>query len=159
MENKDRVKYLKDPKIIGIDPGVNGGIAVYSLSRNKVIEVIKMPETYADLYAILKLYSINSTAVFEKVGSRPGQAGMFTFGKGVGHIEMALYALKIPTDTPTPQTWQKIFNVGVRGKKSEREWKNKLKTKAQQLFPNQKVTLWSADALLIMEYGKRTLNN
>ena len=40
METKDRVKFFKDRKIIGIDPGDNGGISVYSLDKHKVIEVI-----------------------------------------------------------------------------------------------------------------------
>ena len=36
----------------------------------------------------------------------------------------------------------------------KREWKNKLKGLAQQLFPSEKVTLKNADAILIANYGK-----
>ena len=38
MDNKERLKFLKDGKIIAIDPGKNGGIAVFSLNQNKVVE-------------------------------------------------------------------------------------------------------------------------
>lgn len=34
-------------------------------------------------------------------------------------------------------------------------WKNKLKAEAQRLFPSIKVTLKTADALLIYEYAKK----
>jgi hypothetical protein len=33
-------------------------------------------------------------------------------------------------------------------------WKNKLKTRAQQLYPGIKVTLANADALLILRYAE-----
>lgn len=155
MTNAQRVKYFNDEKVIGIDPGKNGGIAVYSITKRELIEVVKMPETAADLYNFFKLYSKNSFAYFEKVGSMPGQSGMFTFGKGWGNIEMALYALKIPNETVTPQKWQKIFQMGVRGNKTATEWKNKLKDRAQKLYPRVNLTLATADAILIMEYGRR----
>ena len=86
----------------------------------------------------------------------PGQGGMamFTFGKGLGHLEMALLSLGIKTNEVTPQKWQKHFQLGSSTKcASKTEWKNKLKAKAQQLFPNEKVTLKTADALLIYQYG------
>lgn len=50
--------------------------------------------------------------------------------------------------------------IACKGKKkiggeSETQWKNRLKAKAQQLFPQQEVTLATADALLIAEFGRR----
>ena len=87
----------------------------------------------------------------------PGQGGsaMFNFGKGYGNLEMALLALKIPTVSVTPQVWQKALQLGTRSKTmSKTEWKNKLKAKAQQLFPYLKITLAISDALLICEYAR-----
>ena len=89
----------------------------------------------------------------------PGQGGMamFNFGKGFGHLEMALLGMGVPTVEVTPQKWQKSFQLGnSKSCSSKTEWKNKLKAKAQQLFPNIKVTLWSADALLLYHYGVHT---
>ena len=96
MENKERVTYIKHRKVMGIDPGKNGGIAVFSMDIGKVVEVIKMPETPQELLQFLRLYSINAVCYLEKVGGMPGQGGsaMFNFGKGFGHLEMALMALK-----------------------------------------------------------------
>lgn len=150
--------YYKDRLIIGIDPGAAGGIGVYSITQGRLITAIKMPETPTDLLAFLKLHSLNSKCYLEKVGGIPGNGAnaMFNFGRGYGHLEMALLACRIPTETVTPQKWQKEFQLGGRGKTmSKTEWKNKLKVKAQQLFPTFNVTLATCDAMLIALYGSR----
>lgn len=156
MENKERIKFFKDRKIIAIDPGKNGGIAIYSSEKNKLIEVVKMPSTPQELLSFLRLYQFNSVCYLEKVGGLPGMGGsaMFNFGKGFGHIEMALLCAKIPTNEVLPQKWQKFLSLGTKGSKSTSEWKNKLRTRAEQLFPNVgKITLATSDALLILKYG------
>lgn len=93
-----------------------------------------------------------------------GATAMFNFGRGFGQLEMALVAMKIPTIEVTPQKWQKELQLGVKGHKTTNEWKTKLKTFAQQLFPNierkfnlKTKTAWLkvSDSLLIMEYARR----
>lgn len=141
---------------IGIDPGANGGIAVLDDSGT-VISLRKMPETPQDLLNHLMQFAGDSRCTLEKVGGMPGNGGsaMFNFGKGYGHLEMALMALKIPTETVTPQKWEKTYQLGSSRGVPKTEWKNKLKAKAQQMFPSQKITLAVCDALLIAEYGRR----
>ena len=159
MENRIWIKHIKDKKLIAIDPGKNGGIAVYSVDKDKLLEVVKMPDTPQDLLLFLSKYQVNSKCYLEKVGGIPGQGGassMFNFGKGFGHLEMALLCRRIPTMEVTPQKWQKALQLGTKGNKSNTEWKNKLKARAQQLFPNVPMTLSVADALLILEYSKIT---
>jgi hypothetical protein len=54
-----------------------------------------------------------------------------------------------------PQTWQKNLGIGTsRTCASKTEWKNKLKALAQRKFPDAKVTLATADALLILDYAE-----
>lgn len=162
MENKERIKYFNEEKIMAIDPGTNGGIAVFSLKSNRVIEVIKMPETPKELLSFITAYQNNTTCYIEKVGGLPGMGGssMFNFGKGFGYLEMALLCRKIPTISVTPQKWQKSLQLGGKGKKSTTEWKNKLKSKAQQLYPYiDKITLATSDALLILYYGRLVEKN
>lgn len=69
----------------------------------------------------------------------------------------ALLALHIPTEDVTPNKWEKTYQLGSSGKYTKTEWKNRLKAKAQQMFPHlgKKVTLATCDALLICEYGRR----
>ena len=156
MENKERAKFFKHNKIIAIDPGNNGGITIYSVEDKRVIESVKMPATPQELLNLLRIYSFNSVCYLEKVQGLPGMSGggMFTFGRGYGHLEMALLCCKIPTVSVTPQKWQKELQLGNRGNKSTTEWKNKLKAKAEQLFPYLRITLAVSDSLLILQYAK-----
>ena len=146
---------MENRNVIGIDPGGKGAIVV--ITEFGHVQIYKMPETPTDVLELLTVYSTNSVCYMEKVGGMPGMGGspMFNFGKGYGHLEMALLALKIPTETVTPQKWQKEMQMGTRGTRSKTEWKNHLKAKAQQLFPGQKLTLDTSDAILIAEYGRR----
>jgi hypothetical protein len=156
---------------IGIDPGKNGGIAVID-ENGVVIDLLRMPETPMDLLDVLLTYKKgdflkeqkqNAVCYLEKVGGMPGQSGsaMFTFGRSYGQIEMALLASGITTHEVTPQKWQKHFSLSgssiTKSSSTEkREHKNRLKAKAQQLFPTlgKKITLANCDALLIAQYGR-----
>lgn len=163
---EDWIKYIKDEKIIAIDPGKAGGVAVYSVTAKEVIALKAMPETPQDLLSLIKNFKNNSRCYLEKVGGIPGQGGassMFNFGKGFGWIEMALLCNNIPTTEVTPQKWQKALQLGSKGKRSTPEWKVFLKQRAQQLFPDvdkrfglkfKKDWLAIADALLILEYAR-----
>lgn len=150
------LKFIREHAIIAIDPGSSGAVCVLSASGEIIVH--KMPDTPKDLLELLRSISLTyeSTCYLEKVGGLPkmGGSSMFNFGQGYGHLEMALLALNIKTVTTRPQEWQKVFGIGTKGKSSTTEWKNKLKAKAQQLFPTIKVTLWNADALLIGEWAR-----
>ena len=146
--------------IIGVDPGEHGGIAVMDESH-KVVEVVHMPETPLDILYFFKKYDPTETVAYlEDVGrGMPGQSSSSTakFARHNGHLEMALLALEIPTVKATPQKWQKLYQLGKSSDYGKTEWKNRLKAKAQELFPNlgRKVTLKTCDALLIAMYGVR----
>ena len=151
---------------IGIDPGKNGGVAVIG-SQGELILMEPMPDTPSDLLLLLsdiKTMGIMYHAYLEKVGGIPGNGAtaMFSFGRGYGHIEMALLALEIPTTAVTPQMWQKQCHVGASSitKSSaaeKREHKKRLKEKAQQLYPNRakQITMKTCDAVLIAYYGHK----
>jgi hypothetical protein len=157
VENIDRAKYFAHPKLIAIDPGGNGGIVVYSLKTKEVVEVKKMPETPGELLSFLRIYSFSARCYLEKVGGMPNNGGSraFTFGRGFGHLEMALLACRIPVVEVTPQKWQKALQLGNKGRRTETQWKTKLKERAEQLFPEVgKITKATSDALLILEYAR-----
>jgi hypothetical protein len=150
--------------IIGIDPGANGGIAVLDIDGN-VIDVRKMPDTPQDILECLRKYSSSTlfsndgVCYLEKVGTgMPGQSSKATatFARHCGHLEMALLALGIKTNDVTPNKWEKSYQLGKSTDAiSKTVWKNKLKAKAQQLFPKERVTLAICDALLLAEYGRK----
>ena len=138
---------------IGIDPGVNGGIA-WITDGKPCVE--KMPDTLQDLWELLENIAINAQldnlkihAYLEQVSSSPqmGVKSAFTFGNGFGHLEMALTAAGILFERVRPQVWQKALGCLTKGDK------NITKRKAQEMFPGIKVTHATADSLLIAHYG------
>jgi hypothetical protein len=150
--------------IIAIDPGKSGGIAVMYSDGRAVAD--KMPDTEGDVVNYLRSLDSAATvdgvqlcAYVEKVGGYVGEgmpgSAMFNFGFGAGVIEGALCALRIRTVYVRPQEWQKHFSLGTATScASKTEWKNKLKAEAQRRFPSLKVTLSTADALLILDYAR-----
>lgn len=152
-------------RFIGVDPGASGGLACisgYPQVRQWTVETIKMPETDADLLEWLRERSFNACAVLERVGGfiqgnpTPGSA-MFNFGANFGALRMALTAAAIPFDVIIPAKWQRGVGVTPRGKDEKKtSHKNRLKARAQQLFPGVKITLAVADALLIAAYCRQT---
>jgi len=135
--------------IIGLDPGKGGGIAFNEGGQTRAI---KMPETLGDLRDALEPYASGDAFAFlEKVHSSPqmGVKSAFTFGEGFGSLKAMLACLYIPFQLVRPQVWQKTMGCMTKGDK------NVSKRRAQELFPNQKVTHALADALLICEFGCR----
>jgi crossover junction endodeoxyribonuclease RuvC len=134
--------------IIGIDPGQSGGIAI--IFDNGNIEADKMPETERDVFALLEPSFEPHVVFLESVHSMPGQgiSSTFKFGRGYGFLRGVITALKYPLHDVTPQRWQKALGCLSGGNK------NITKQKAQQLYPQLKITHATADAILIATYGK-----
>lgn len=165
---RQRVKMVR-PRIayMGIDPGCNGGMAV--VYARSVAQAIRMPLGNRDILDWLEetvRISQVRFAFIEKVGGfmraddRSKNIGsghtMFTFGCSYGKLLMALTATRIPFDEVLPRAWQQAIGVvKVKGRETKTAYKNRLKARAQQLFPAEKVTLATADALLIAEYCRR----
>ncbi len=143
-----------------VDPGKSGGIAVRYPCDN--VLAFRMPDTEGDLRDLfVRLYNPNNPTVayVEKVGGYiggPGAPGsaMFNFGRNHGFTLGLLSALYIRTELITPQQWQKRLSLGTSKGMKPTEWKNKLKAEAQRRFPDMTVTLYTADALLILEATK-----
>ena len=136
---------------IGIDPGINGGIAFIPNTGEPWAH--KMPETDRDLIDLLRdsINLFDARAVIELVHSSPqmGVKSAFTFGEGYGRLQMVLTAMGIPYERVRPAVWQKAMGCLTKGDK------NVSKRRAQELFPALKVTHATADALLIAEYARR----
>jgi hypothetical protein len=144
--------------IIAIDPGKSGGIA---WGDPKTPTTANMPETLGDLVHLTRsMLGESNIAYLEKVGGYAGGPGapgsaMFNFGRNYGHLEALLSSMELRLITP--QKWQKALSLGTSNGRSKTEWKNHLKETAQRLYPNNKVTLATADALLIHHAATRGL--
>lgn len=147
--------------IIGIDPGKEGGIVLLSDDTSVVLPYSLKNSTEYDISTlIVELKLLGDCYCFiEKVGParKQGVASMFTFGQGYGFLRGLLVAHKIPFEEVPPTVWQAYLKCRPRGTFSRAEHKQHLKQRSQQLFPSINITLATADALLIAEYGRRVV--
>ena len=145
---------------IAIDPGANGGIAWTSPLGDKSAP---LPKTLGDTNALL--FDILNEQDFFTGLSRVSchleeppkfvkaipSSSVFVMARNFGNLEGILTAYRVPVHLTRPQAWQqRVGNLGTKGEQSTTVWKNKLKARAQQLYPEEKVTLATADALLIL---------
>lgn len=144
---------------IAIDPGKSGGIA-YSLDDGEC-HSIPMPETPGDILETLRTIKAISGPSIEcylescvkYAGKEQSGSAAIVYGRNYGFIEGVIQTLGIKLHLVRPQEWQKVLKLGKRNGATTTVWKNKLKAQAQRLFPTEKVTLKTADALLILEYA------
>ena len=150
--------------ILGIDPGLDGGLAIISFNGDlEMIETvptepkggfIKRQVDAQKLSNILRVYPI-SVCYLERVASRPGQGvgSVFSFGDTYGAIRGVLGALNIPTYTVAPQTWKKELKISSKD--------DSLKA-IKELYPLLKMRKKDhnlAEALLLALYGKKEREN
>ena len=144
---------------IAIDPGVSGGIAI----GVDAPVLHPMPETVHDLAELIRCAQASADypveAHVELVGGFIGKAQpasrAFVFGQSYGQVLGGLAALQIPTYLVRPQKWQSLLGIGNGSGLAKHVWKAKLKAKAQQLYPSVKVTLQTADALLLWHLAQQ----
>ena len=152
-------------KIIGIDPGLSGAIAV--MHDKKVINLYDMPVmaegkknkrqlNSSQLVNIIK-ENINENeetiVVVEQVNAMPGQGvtSMFNFGQTFGAIKGVCAALKLPIFFVRPSKWKKHFELINSSKDSSR-------TKVIEMYPTlsgqlaKKRDVNKSDAVLIAKF-------
>jgi len=156
-------------KIIGIDPGLSGAIAV--LENNKVLNMFDMPvmsegkknKRQLNSAQLVKLIKDNISknedisVIVEQVNAMPGQGvtSMFNFGQTFGAIKGVCAALGLPIYFVRPSKWKKHFELINSSKDSSR-------TKAIEMYPSlsdnlaKKKDVNKSDAILIARYYSET---
>ena len=156
-------------RIIGVDPGLNGALAV--LDGNKIIEVFDIPVmaegkknkrqlNNAQLANILREIIKNHeeiSVVVEQVNAMPGQGvtSMFNFGQTFGSIKGICATLSLPIFFVRPSKWKKHFDLIKTSKDASR-------TKAIEMYPqlsnelSKKKDVNKSDAILIARYFSET---
>jgi hypothetical protein len=181
-EDSVGVKQKAMKVVLAIDPGASGGIAV-ALGTTAI--AYPMPDTEGGVLDLLRGIAAEAgaeplRAVVEEVGGFMGEnqpaSRAFEFGRGHGFCLGVLATLGARVELVRPQAWQKVLSLGHSERikappgandeerkkirafnaRAKTEWKRRLKSKAQELYPRITVTLKTADALLLLEYGQRT---
>ena len=152
-------------RIIGIDPGLSGGIAV--LDDLKIYDIFDMPImsegkknknqlNSAQLVNIINKHVLkkeNTFVIVEQVSAMPGQGvtSMFNFGQTFGSIKGICAALGLPIFYVRPAKWKKHFELINSSKDASR-------TKVIEMYPSissrlaKKKDVNKADAILIARY-------
>ena len=156
-------------KIIGIDPGLSGAIAI--LENKKVLKIFDMPVmsegkknkrqlNSAQLVNIVR-ENINNNeeiaVVVEQVNAMPGQGvtSMFNFGQTFGAIKGVCAALSLPIYFVRPSKWKKQFELINSSKDASR-------TKVIEMYPHlsdqlsKKKDVNKSDAILIARFFSDT---
>ena len=148
---------MENRLFIGIDPGIKGGIAFMYDDDYHVKNTPNTVQEMAQTLIAIKDIAPNTPTYccIEAVHSMPGNSGrsMFTFGTNYGQWLGILATLKIPHVLVTPHKWMSWYGSRPKNRKDR---KNHLKNLAQQRFPNTKITLGTADAMLIANYLRET---
>ena len=156
-------------KIIGIDPGLSGAIAI--LEDNKVLNIFDMPVmaegkknkrqlNSAQLVNIIRGNTVPEdevVVIVEQVNAMPGQGvtSMFNFGQTFGTIKGVCAALNLPIFFVRPSKWKKYFELINASKDSSR-------TKVIEMYPSlsnqlsKKKDVNKSDAILIARFYSET---
>lgn len=108
--------------VLGIDPGLNGALAIVSQTTKALIEVVDMPlskktkevDPYAVSSFLEKYCKKIKFAVIEDVGvmtGREGRVSMFNFGVGAGIFRGAIASFRIPIYFVQPSVWKSLMNL------------------------------------------------
>lgn len=166
-------KKIRISAVIGIDPGAAGGIAVFIVGQKA--KVVKMPKDLTELRDFFAYYAENYHPIvfLEKLSVRPddvaADGGKANLGKlyriqkmmaNFEHLKALIETAGIPYVMCHPLSWQSKLSLRIPGKHEEKaERKRRYQAYAQQLYPEVSVTLWNADALLLMHFGRFILVN
>tara|TARA_R100000808_G_scaffold2698_1_gene10313 strand:- start:1198 stop:1734 length:537 start_codon:yes stop_codon:yes gene_type:complete len=146
---------------VGIDPGMNGGIAVIKPEMdNDYIKALRCPKTVHEMAGIFEagigMANSNDDVILfiEHVWTFPGdgRVGAFRFGYNYGLWKGIASAHEIELYNVPPRKWQGALDVpdNLQGRQ-RKKW---LKEHAEGLFPNINVTYNVSDAILIANYAK-----
>ena len=145
---------------IGIDPGKSGGLCVI---EDDFIRAYACPDNVKDMALLFAMaISVNKTktvvAYIEKVWARPTDAkgSIWKFAENYGSWKGIAGAYEIDLIAGAPQVWIKYYNTPKLDKTRRKRY---LRDKARAMYPSlKKVTLKTADAILIAAYGKEKDN-
>jgi len=128
-------------KLLGVDPGIRGGLAIVSIDDGaapQLIDAIDIPVTgvgakeRVDVLAIRTWIIAHAPqhALIERAQAMPkqGASSGFKYGRATGALEGVLACCEIPMTIVEPSVWKKFHQLRGGDKEAARQ-------RALQLFP------------------------
>lgn len=135
---------------LGVDPGLDGAIALFDLDHPDRSSTISMPTTIRNKHRIIAPHILATfirqmisgkadheiLGVIENVHSRPRQAGAFNFGLSTGIIHGILAAYGIDFVLVAPTAWKPALGLSLRPNETPAENKTRSRILAAKTFPH-----------------------
>jgi Holliday junction resolvasome RuvABC endonuclease subunit len=128
-------------KILGVDPGVHGGLAIVASNDGvapRLIDAIDIPVTGVGAKERVDVLAVRTWimqhqpqhAVIERAQAMPkqGASSGFKYGRAVGALEAAIACCEIPITIVEPAMWKRAQRLRGSDKEGARQ-------RALQLFP------------------------
>lgn len=147
--------------IVGVDPGMSGGVAAWANDKTYVQRFT----TEAELLELVESFDRSASIVIEDlprfVPGNTSPSSWFKVGYNYGFEVGVFRAFRFPLTLAKPRTWQKGI-PGLKPKMGYTDRKRLLKDAALRLYPKvygfdgepAAVTNAVADAILIMDWGR-----
>ena len=129
-------------RILGIDPGINGGLAIVDVldgAAPRLVDAIDIPtvgvkaKERVDAIAVRKWIETHwpDQAVIERAQAMPrqGASSGFKYGRAVGALEAVITCCEIPLTIVEPSAWKRFHQLYSTDKEASRQ-------RALQLFPS-----------------------
>ena len=160
---------MKRDCVMGIDPGLTGGLAIISPEEGLLMEPMPRNEEFIEMLMVSEFlfeHGPRLKMVFiEQANAMPkqGVSSMFKFGRVFGALEGIIATHKLPCTYVRPQQWTKKMHEGL---SKDIDTKERSRIIFSRLFPgidstasekSSKPHMGMVEAALIAEYGRRVL--
>lgn len=128
-------------KILGVDPGIYGGLAIIQIdgvAPTRLIDAVDIPVTGVKAKERVDVLALRNWLMKHKPGHayieraqampKQGASSGFKYGRAVGAIEGIIAACGIPLTVIEPAAWKKFHQIHRGDKEASRQ-------RALQLFP------------------------
>ena len=156
--------------VLGIDPGLDGGLVMYSKESRNVVAFSPMPtrashrqgKREVDAVALsewvetcLATAPDLTTCYLEQVSGRPGQTGQFQFGVNFGVVMGVVQSWNIDVELIPANKWKAAYNLHRGPEETTYAWKQRSIDMAKKIFPHTNFNKSDgiAEAALIAFYG------
>lgn len=155
--------------VAGIDPGLDGGVAV--LNEDGLLEATPIPTMGEGKHRIIDVGQLVrwlsdrdvTEAIIELSGGHPdqGRASIFRFGVAYGQLLGMLQCASIPYEIASPLRWKRHYGLLNSKKLGIVVGKDDSRRKAIELFPRFRVlfenknSIHQAEAALLARYALR----
>lgn len=112
---------MSDKTILGVDPGLKGGMAVLEYPSGRWVAGARLPFKKDRMIRADEVFDFclaSCEAVVEKVWGMPGQgaSSTFNFGRATGQVEGVIAASGVPISHVAAATWKRHHGLVGKGK-------------------------------------------